>query len=251
MVDIISTSSIKAESDVYGDSSSPKIIHSTPWDLTCLPFETDRKGLIYNNPMNIEHQIQHLKQSLSSTLAFFPPLDGRLVILQHDEDNTVSSHILCNNACALFVHAVVSDNTGVKNYESTSHPLLAVQITELVDGIFIGFSMNHSVLDDILKDSRLSERSLAQARVSAFLPGFSLEFSLERGLALLGERDTQEAVDFSLERESARLGDRGTLEAVEFSLERESLARARAPEFETLKGRDFSLGRRVLAWARI
>ncbi|KAF1859188.1 hypothetical protein Lal_00001019 [Lupinus albus] len=145
---IISTSSIKAESDVYGDSSSPKIIHSTPWDLTCLPFETDRKGLIYNNPMNIEHQIQHLKQSLSSTLAFFPPLDGRLVILQHDEDNTISSHILCNNACALFVHAVVSDNTGVKNYESTSHPLLAVQITELVDGIFIGFSMNHSVLDD-------------------------------------------------------------------------------------------------------
>ncbi|KAE9611014.1 hypothetical protein Lal_00015795 [Lupinus albus] len=169
MVDIISTSSIKVESDVYGDSSSPKIIHLTPWDLTCLPFETDRKGLLYNNPMNIEHQIQHLKQSLSSTLAFFPPLAGRLVILQHDEDNTVSSHILCNNAGALFVHAVVSDNTcvsdilhsnyvppflnsffplsGVKNYECTSHPLLAVQITELVDGIFIGFSMNHSVVD--------------------------------------------------------------------------------------------------------
>ncbi|KAE9586358.1 putative transferase [Lupinus albus] len=176
MVDIISTSSIKAESDVYGDSSSPKIIHSTPWDLTCLPFETDRKGLIYNNPMNIEHQIQHLKQSLSSTLAFFPPLDGRLVILQHDEDNTVSSHILCNNACALFVHAVVSDNTGVKNYESTSHPLLAVQITELVDGIFIGFSMNHSVLDG--KCNTLSFIFLKYCKSKKkmrYTEGFSLE----------------------------------------------------------------------------
>ncbi|KAF1889280.1 hypothetical protein Lal_00024603 [Lupinus albus] len=169
MVDIISTSSIKVESDVYGDSSSPKIIHLTPWDLTCLSYETNRKGLLFNNPINIEHQIQHIKQSLSSTLAFFPPLVGRLVILQHDEDNTVSSHILCNNEGALFVHAVVSDNTcvsdilhsnyvppflpsffpfiGVRNYEGTSQPLLAVQITELADGIFIGISMNHVVAD--------------------------------------------------------------------------------------------------------
>ncbi|KAE9605645.1 putative quinate O-hydroxycinnamoyltransferase [Lupinus albus] len=169
VVDIISTSFIQAESDVYGDPSSPKIIHVTPWDLTYIAFETNRKGLLFNNPINIEPQIQHLKQSLSSTLAFFPPLAGRLVILQHDEDNTVSSHILCNNEGALFVHAVVSDQicvsdilqsnyvppflhsffplTGVKNYDGTSQPLLAVQITELVDGIFIGISMNHVVAD--------------------------------------------------------------------------------------------------------
>ncbi|BFG38840.1 hypothetical protein CerSpe_251140 [Prunus speciosa] len=37
---------------------------------------------------------------------------------------------------------------GVLNYEgSGSKPLLAVQITELVDGIFIGCTMNHSVVD--------------------------------------------------------------------------------------------------------
>ncbi|CAL0318140.1 unnamed protein product [Lupinus luteus] len=169
MVDIISTSSIQAESDIFGDSSLPKIIHLTPWDLIGLGIEIDRKGLLFNKPINIEHQIQHLKQSLSSTLAFFPPLAGRLVILRHDEDNTVSSHILCNNAGALFVHAVVSDNTcvsdiinskyvppilhsffplsGTKNYEGTSHPLFAVQITELVDGLFIGMSVNHVATD--------------------------------------------------------------------------------------------------------
>ncbi|CAL0318138.1 unnamed protein product [Lupinus luteus] len=169
MVDIISTSSIQAESDVFGDSSSPKIIHLTPWDIASLSLEIDRKGLIFNNPINIENEIQHLKESLASTLTFFPPLAGRLEILHHDEDNTVSAHILCNNVGALFVHAVVSDNTSVsdiinsnyvppilhsffplsesKNCEGTSLQLLAVQITELVDGIFMGISMNHAVAD--------------------------------------------------------------------------------------------------------
>ncbi|MFQ6634307.1 hypothetical protein Gotur_012224, partial [Gossypium turneri] len=36
---------------------------------------------------------------------------------------------------------------GVKNIEGTSKPLLAVQVTELVDGIFITCSANHSVVD--------------------------------------------------------------------------------------------------------
>ncbi|KAE9586368.1 putative transferase [Lupinus albus] len=57
------------------------------------------------------------------------------------------SYILHSNYVPPFLHSFIP-LSGVKNYESTSHPLLAVQITELVDGIFIGFSMNHSVLDD-------------------------------------------------------------------------------------------------------
>ncbi|KAI9071040.1 hypothetical protein K1719_046995 [Acacia pycnantha] len=36
---------------------------------------------------------------------------------------------------------------GSKNYEGTSKPLLAVQVTDLVDGIFIGCTINHSVVD--------------------------------------------------------------------------------------------------------
>lgn len=36
---------------------------------------------------------------------------------------------------------------GVLSYHGISKPLLAVQVTELVDGIFIGCSMNHSVGD--------------------------------------------------------------------------------------------------------
>ncbi|KAM1048161.1 hypothetical protein ACFX1X_027658 [Malus domestica] len=36
---------------------------------------------------------------------------------------------------------------GAQNYEGTSRPLLAVQATELADGIFIGCTMNHTVVD--------------------------------------------------------------------------------------------------------
>ena len=68
-------------------------------------------GLLFRNEKHTPNQIKHLQHSLSSTLAFFPPLAGRLVILEH-HDNIVSSHIVCNNAGALFVHAV-ADNTTV------------------------------------------------------------------------------------------------------------------------------------------
>jgi len=75
---------------------------------------------------------------------------------------------ICNNAGVLFIHAAAENTcvadileptyvppivysffalTEVRSYEGTSKPLLAVQITELVDGIFIGCSFNHVVVD--------------------------------------------------------------------------------------------------------
>ncbi|KAI5594047.1 hypothetical protein BDE02_03G050200 [Populus trichocarpa] len=36
---------------------------------------------------------------------------------------------------------------GISNYEAVSKPLLAVQVTELVDGIFVGCTMNHAAVD--------------------------------------------------------------------------------------------------------
>ncbi|KAH7840327.1 hypothetical protein Vadar_015615 [Vaccinium darrowii] len=94
---------------------------------------------------------------------------GRLGITKHnDEDDTSSFFVECNNAGADFIHAVVDNITisdildpvyvprvvhsffplnGFTNYEGISKPLLAVQVTELVDGFFIGCTMNHSVGD--------------------------------------------------------------------------------------------------------
>jgi len=169
---LISTTTIQAPSLI---NTNIKKIHLTPWDLSSLQVEMNQKGLLFHNPQNpkdTSNQIQHLKNTLSSTLVFFPPLTGRLII-EHQEENdddnyTTSCFILCNNLGALFIHAI-AENTSVsdilkpnyvpsivrsffpfnkvKNYEGTSKPLLAVQVTELVDGIFIGFSINHVVVD--------------------------------------------------------------------------------------------------------
>ncbi|KEH31455.1 putative shikimate O-hydroxycinnamoyltransferase [Medicago truncatula] len=173
-IKLISTTTIQAPSHINTNS---KKIHLTPWDLSSLQVEMNQKGLLFHNhqnPKDTSNQIQHLKNTLSSTLVFFPPLTGRLIIEhQEDDDNsinddTTSCFILCNNLGALFIHAA-AENTSVfdivkpnyvpsivhsffpfnkvKNYEGTSKPLLAVQVTELVDGIFIGFSINHVVVD--------------------------------------------------------------------------------------------------------
>ncbi|KAK7263157.1 hypothetical protein RJT34_30742 [Clitoria ternatea] len=164
-VRIISSGMIQAPTQNNRDST-PKM-DLTPWDIFFLPFEGIQKGLLFCKEERASSQIKHLKHSLSSTLAFFPPLTGRLATVQHPI-NTVSYHIVCDNVGALFVHAVAHNTTvadilqphyvppilrsffplnGVKNYQGTSQPLLAVQVTELLDGTFIGCTVNHAVAD--------------------------------------------------------------------------------------------------------
>ncbi|KAJ6407767.1 hypothetical protein OIU84_011126 [Salix udensis] len=93
----------------------------------------------------------------------FPALAGRL-----QTDPTGHVHILCNDAGVDFIHAkarhlsihsILSpadvpecfkgffalDKT--LSYSGHSKPLMAVQVTELLDGIFIGCTVNHAVTD--------------------------------------------------------------------------------------------------------
>ncbi|KAE9614297.1 putative transferase [Lupinus albus] len=146
---VISTTTMKAPSHNNNTKTTHKI-HLNPWDLNFLTLETIQKGLLFHNPHNIEEQqdisiqIQHLKNTLSSTLSFFPLLSGRLDIIlnEHEDNKNATSYILCNNSGVLFVHAV-AENTSV----SDILPLLAVQVTELIDSIFIGCTLNHVVAD--------------------------------------------------------------------------------------------------------
>ncbi|KAJ9170666.1 hypothetical protein P3X46_018758 [Hevea brasiliensis] len=170
---LISTSRVQATSS---PESSTQRIELTSSDLKLFLFGSIQKGLLFPKPKPNpssevkrldETLIQQLKNSLSRTPAFSTPLAGRLAIEEHD-DETASFFIECNNAGIQFVHAVADDITisdilepiyvppfvhsffplnGVRNYEGVSKPLLAVQVTELVDGIFIACTMNHSVAD--------------------------------------------------------------------------------------------------------
>ncbi|XP_058734656.1 protein ENHANCED PSEUDOMONAS SUSCEPTIBILITY 1-like [Vicia villosa] len=161
VVRVLSTHTIKAS------KSSNKNIDLTPWDLQHLCATPNKKGLLYHHPIS-SNQIQQLRHSLSSSLEFFQPLAGRLKITEHEDDHTFSCSIICNNEGVLFIHAEVENTCvadilepryvpsivgsffpfiGVRNYEGTSQPLLAVQVTELVDGMFVACTINHVVAD--------------------------------------------------------------------------------------------------------
>ncbi|XP_048431521.1 uncharacterized acetyltransferase At3g50280-like [Pyrus x bretschneideri] len=141
-----------------------RLIELTPWDSRLLQLDYIQKGLLFQKPAE-SSLIRHLKDALSRTLDIFYPL-----AVTEIKDKTLSCFsINCNGDGAQFVHAA-ADGVGVAdildpvyvpedivsnffsmneilNYEGVSKPLLAVQVTELVDGIFIGCTMNHSVVD--------------------------------------------------------------------------------------------------------
>jgi hypothetical protein len=149
-------------------------IELTPWDLQLLAVDHIQKGLLFLKPTPSQENklkgsvIDHLKTSLSRTLDIFYPLAGRLVKAENDDDKTTSFFVTCNNlGGAEFVHAVadgviVADilkplyvpdivnsfflMNRVLNCKGVSKPLLAVQVTELVDGIFICCTLNHNVV---------------------------------------------------------------------------------------------------------
>ncbi|KAM3270753.1 putative acetyltransferase [Capsicum chacoense] len=149
-------------------------IEMTPWDLQFLLVDTIQKGLLFhkpkdeNNNIPISSLIDHLKTSLSHTLYFFPPLTGRFSTVKNTDDDTISFFINCNNIGAEFIHAnalklsvsSILDSVHVpifvhhlfplnntRNFECVTKPLFGVQITELVDGFFIGCTMSHCLGD--------------------------------------------------------------------------------------------------------
>ncbi|ESQ31200.1 hypothetical protein EUTSA_v10004231mg [Eutrema salsugineum] len=150
-------------------SSWAEKIHLTPWDLSRLRFGYLQRGLLFPKPdPKIDIVISQLQTSLSVALDRFYPLAGRLVKVKN-EDETVSFSISCDGSGVEFVHAMarniqVSDvlelpgsvpgffssffpATGIKNYHGVSRSLLMVQVTEMKDGIFIGFGYNSTVAD--------------------------------------------------------------------------------------------------------
>ncbi|KAM3356334.1 hypothetical protein P3S68_023048 [Capsicum galapagoense] len=180
-VSIISTWTIKAVGGILIEEHHPnncKIIELTPWDILELQNEYGQSGLIYPMPTsqqvrdltkstNSGSLIDHFRASLSRALDFFPPLCGRLEEAT-EQSGTTSFFINCNNTGIQFNHAIADcvtvDNIlesncvahevqdffplkGAQNQEATSKPFFAVQLTELVDGIFIGCTCNHTLID--------------------------------------------------------------------------------------------------------
>ncbi|KAJ9670704.1 hypothetical protein PVL29_026937 [Vitis rotundifolia] len=147
---------------------STKRIEFNPWELQYLLLAPIQRGLLFRKPtLPQEHSIiDHLKTSLSRTLDLFYPLAGLLGTTVND-DNTTCFFINGNGAGVQFIHAAADGVTvgdildpvyvprvmssffplhETRSFHGLSEPLFAVQVTELVDGIF-GCTMNHVVSD--------------------------------------------------------------------------------------------------------
>ncbi|KAK9690967.1 hypothetical protein RND81_09G167100 [Saponaria officinalis] len=131
-----------------------------------------QKGQLFNTkPHNIRSNfIPKLEKALTISLVHFYPLSGQLVTKRYDDDDHVRSfQVDCNKGPGarlihafvdLFVSDIVSSaevkpiiasffDLGEKsiNHDGHTRPLLSVQVTELLDGVFIGFTMNHCIAD--------------------------------------------------------------------------------------------------------
>ncbi|CAL4996279.1 unnamed protein product [Urochloa decumbens] len=148
-----------------------EVIHLTPWDLRLITIDYIQKGILLPKPPVVsgDDLVNALQASFARALARFYPFAGRLAAEEHG-DGTVSVFLRCTGEGAEFVHAVapeasVSDIVSklytppvvwkfyslneVLGADAAIHqlPVLAAQVTELADGVFIGMTLNHSAGD--------------------------------------------------------------------------------------------------------
>lgn len=145
-----------------------------PWDLAMLNLTYIQKGLLYSLPpekkkdFSTTNFVHRLKDSLSDTLTHFHPLAGRLATVKQTNPPSVVIFINPENSPgARFIHASVNltiddlltptdvplivesffDHHKTIGHDGHQKSLVSIQVTELVDGIFIGCSMSHTVAD--------------------------------------------------------------------------------------------------------
>ncbi|GJM99301.1 hypothetical protein PR202_ga16390 [Eleusine coracana subsp. coracana] len=116
--------------------------------------------------------LDHLEASLADVLAIYYPVTGRFAIDErHDDGWSVS--IDCSGQGAELLHAIMDNdgvidvvppyandnvpaclvrsffplNHAVNKFDGCEFPLFAVQVTDLHDGMFLGFLYNHALSD--------------------------------------------------------------------------------------------------------
>ncbi|KAI3881196.1 hypothetical protein MKX03_012070 [Papaver bracteatum] len=148
----------------------------TPWDLSFFNFQYIQKGLLFQKPViSLDDPtptitfIHQLKHSLSMTLTHFYPLSGRMVTKKQDNPPFYGIYVDSSNDSvgAEFIHAAIDITMmdiltptdvplivqsffaleGAICHDGHTEPLLVVQVTEVLDGIFVGCTFNH-VLGD-------------------------------------------------------------------------------------------------------
>ncbi|KAK7310842.1 hypothetical protein RJT34_08601 [Clitoria ternatea] len=154
---------------------SNQICNLTPWDISMLSMNYIQKGLLFKKPPHLVDQqnfmdnlLNKLKHSLSIALLHFYPLTGRLVTHKTQDPPSYTVFVDCKNSSgAKFIYATLDmtvsdllspvdvppivqslfDHHKAINHDGHTMPLLSIQVTQLLDAVFIGCSMNHAIGD--------------------------------------------------------------------------------------------------------
>ncbi|XP_074313206.1 putative acetyltransferase At3g50280 [Silene latifolia] len=173
-MELISEYFVKPKHEVQA-SKDP--IYLNALEICMLGMYPIQKGLLYNYPIDqspsktLLNLLDTLKESLSIALVHFYPLAGRFVTETFTDERACSVFIDCNKGPgARLTHVVAPGVTKsdiltpnhlvpsiVKkffdfgeiyvNHDCHTRPLLSIQVTQLVDGVFIGFTISHCVVD--------------------------------------------------------------------------------------------------------
>jgi hypothetical protein len=174
-VHIMSRRMVRPAAEHAGELPDHETVHHlTPLDLQMITVDYVQKGVVLPKPPGgVEHVVEHLVSSFARALARFYPLAGRLAIAETASPGgvpTISISLRCNGEGAEFVHAVAPGVTVADIADSLyvprvvwsffplngmlgtdaaveSRPVLAAQVTELADGMFVAMSLNHGVAD--------------------------------------------------------------------------------------------------------
>uniref|UniRef100_A0A0D9WKR3 Acetyltransferase n=1 Tax=Leersia perrieri TaxID=77586 RepID=A0A0D9WKR3_9ORYZ len=141
----------------------------TSWDSAMLSADYIKKGLLFHPPPSTLDVADHLAAALATALHTYYPVAGRFVTDTHPDGGCFVS-IDCDGQGAEVVHAV-ADGVSVAdvippdadvprdlldsffpfpdavNYDGHHLPLFVVQVTHLLDGVFLGFTYNHALSD--------------------------------------------------------------------------------------------------------
>ncbi|KAL6861694.1 hypothetical protein ACP4OV_017394 [Aristida adscensionis] len=167
----------------------------TSWDIAMLSCDYIQKGLLFPPPpFPTADLVDHLEAALADALAAYYPVAGRFATEQHrDGEGRVvgcSVSIDCAGQGVEIVHAVadgvaVADVIppdadvprvvqsffpldGAVDYDGQELPLFVVQVTELADGVFVGFVYNHALSDGTaFWDFLNAWAEIARARLAA------------------------------------------------------------------------------------
>ncbi|CAN6280734.1 unnamed protein product [Urochloa humidicola] len=161
-------------------SPAPETVHLTPWDLRLITIDYIQKGVLLPKQKH-EHRhvaVDRLATSFAHALARFHPFAGRLAVDERAAagEGTVTVSLRCTGEGAEFIHAaapgvtaaditgelyiphelvaslfplngLVSADAASADGEPRRAPLLAAQVTELDDAVFVAASLNHAVGD--------------------------------------------------------------------------------------------------------